>query len=135
MDEANTPDENSWYGTPSAVPLQFKRKQHEAPLHEEVRPRQDKEDRKRRRLEAKRQKSKAMVAEPNMEVSVSEPKAPPVAVSCQNDAPQVLADVSSSSVNISTTRPHEERPPRISGAKLDLGLELESGLRWEGVSM
>lgn len=129
MDEANTPDENSWYGTPSAVPLQFKRKQDEAPPHEEVRPRQDKEDRKRRRLEAKRQKSKAMVAEPNMEVS--EPKAPPAAVSCQNDAPQVLGDVSSSSVNISTTRPHEERPPRISGAML----ELEAGLRWEGVSM
>ena len=52
MGEASNPD-NVWYGTPSITILQSKRRQddEESP-HEETRPREDKEDRKRRRVEA-----------------------------------------------------------------------------------
>lgn len=127
VDEASNPD-NIWFGTPSATILPSKRRQDgdEASPHEETRPRQDKEDRKRRRVEAKRQKSKPMVVDEKMEVS--EPKAPLAAVSVQNDVPQVPENPSPPPTTISRTSPHEEQ---VSGGSVDI----QAGFRVEGVSM
>lgn len=128
MNEVDNPD-NSWFGTPTATLLVSQRKQDGAPPQEELRPRRDKEDKKRRRLEAKRQQPKAMVAKENIEVSAPKaPLAPLASESGQNDAPQVPGDVPASSVNVSTTHPHEEQP---SGGPLDL----QAGFRAEGVSL
>ena len=126
--EASNPD-NIWYGTPSATTtLQSKRKQDdEASPHEETRPRQNREDRKRRRVEAKRQKSKPMVVDEKMEVS--EPEAPLAAVSVQNDGPQVRENPSSPPTISSRTSPHEEQ---VSGSSVD---NIQAGFRAEGVSI
>jgi hypothetical protein len=129
-DEASNPDD-VWYGTPSPTILQSKRKQDEdeASPHEETRPRRDKEDRKRRRIEAKdakRQKPKAMVVEEKMEVS--EPEAPLSAVSVQNDGPQSPENPSSPPTIISRTSPYEESP---SGGSVDV----QANFRAEGVSI
>lgn len=124
-DKTNSSDDNSWYGTPHPTLPQSKQKQNATPPHEEARPRQNKEDRKRRRLEAKRQKSKTVAVEENMEVC--RPKTPVSAVSCQSDAPQVRGDLSS--INMSMVYPDEDDPSQLSG-----GLsELQAGLRSEGV--
>lgn len=128
VDETSSPD-NSWYGTPSAPLPQSKRKQDEAPPHEETRPRQDKEDRKRRRLEAKRQKSKPMVVEEKVEIP--EPMPPRVAVSVQSDIPQVLEDLPPSTTNISNMSSHGEPDPQKAGMEVDL----QAGFRTEGVSL
>ena len=134
-DEASNPD-NAWYGTPRATILQSKRKQveetheetHEE-KHEETRPRRDKEDQKRRRIEAKdakRQKSKPVVVDERMEVS--EPEAPFAAVSVQNDGPQLPENLSPPQTMISRTSPHEEQ---VSGDSVDM----QADFRVDGVSM
>lgn len=128
VDEASNPDDDVWYGTPAATILKSKRRQDddEASLHEETRLRQDKEDRKRRRVEAKRQKSKPMVIDE--EVEVSEPKAPLAAVSVQNNGPQVPENPPSPRAIISRSSPHEEQ---LSGGSVDL----QASFRLDGVSM
>lgn len=128
MTEASNPD-NIWYGTPSASILQSKRRQEEASPYEETRPRQGREDKRRRRMESKRQKSKAMVVDEKMEVSGS--KAPPAAVSVQNDSLQVPENPPSPPIIISRTPPHEKSPSELSGGSV----EMQAGFRAEGVSM
>lgn len=127
--ESNNSDDNSWFGSPNVTVLQSKRKQDETPLHKETQPQQDKEDRKRRRVEVKRQKLKTMAVDRN--VQISKPKAPLAVVSLQKDAPKVLEDVSSSSTSVSMTCPHEERLSQLSRGLLDL----QAGFKSEGVSM
>ena len=131
VDEASNPD-NAWYGTPSSIlqstmlqstTLQSKRKQDEEPPLEETRPRQDKEDKKRRRMEAKLQKSKSKAVDERMEVS--EPEAPLAAVTVPNDVPQVPP---SPPTIISRTSPHEEQ---LSEGSVDI----QADFRAEGVSM
>ena len=128
VDEPSNPD-NIWYGTPGATLLQSKRRQDETSSHEETRPRQDKEDKKRRRMEAKLQKSKAMVVDEKMDVS--EPKAPLAAVSVQSDGPRVPVNPSSPPTIISRTSPHEEPPSQLSEGSVGI----KAGFRAEGVSM
>ena len=128
MDEPSNPD-NIWYGTPSATLLQSKRRQDEASSREETRPRPGKEDKKRRRMEAKLQKSKPTVVDEKMEVS--EPKAPLAAVSVQSDSPQVPVNPSSPPTTISRTSPREEPPSQLSGGSVGI----KAGFRAEGVSM
>ena len=129
-DEASNPD-NAWYGTPSATILQSKRKQDEdeaTPL-EETRPRRNKEEQKRRRVEAKKaklQKSKPVVV--NEEMEVSEPVTPLAAMSVQNDDPQLPQFPSSPLTIISRTSPHEEQ---LSGGSV----EIQASFRVDGVSM
>jgi len=123
-DKANSPDDNSWYGTP---PLQSKPKQGEEPPHEEARLRQGREDKNRRRLEAKRQKSKTVVAQGNTEVSG--PRETLAAVSCQDGASQALEEASST--NTSILCPYEDHSSQLSGGLLDL----QAGLRSQGVRM
>ena len=130
MNKASNTDDD-WSGTPSATILQSKRKQDEdeASPREETRPRQDKEDRKRRRIEAKdakRQKSRVTIVDEKMEVS--EPEAPLSAVSVQNDGPQLPENPSSHPTTISRTSFHEESP---SGGSVDI----QAGFRADGVSM
>jgi hypothetical protein len=128
VDETSSPD-NSWYGTPSATLPQSKRKQDEGPPHEETRPRQDKEDKKRRRFEAKRQKPKLMVVEEK--VGIPEPMPPLAAVSVQNDIPQVLEDLPPSTTDISNASPNGEPDLQKAGMEVDL----QAGFRTEGVSL
>ena len=130
MNETSNPDD-AWYGTPSVTILQSKRKQDEdeASPHEETRPRRDKEERKRRRIEAKdakRQKSKIMVVDEKMEVS--EPGSPLSALSVQNDSAQLPENPSSPPTTISRTSFHVESP---SGGLVDT----QADFRVEGVSM
>lgn len=127
MDETSNPD-TSWYATPSATLKQSKRKHDDVSPREETRPRQDREDKRRRRMDAKRQKSKPVVIEEKIEVPV--PKSPLAAVSVQNDIPQVLEEeLPPPSTNISRTSPYEE--PQVSGSAVDL----QAGFRAEGVSL
>jgi phage terminase large subunit-like protein len=129
-DEVSNPD-NVWYGTPNATILQSKRKQDEdeASPHEETRPQRDKEEQKRRRIEAKeakrQKKSKPMIVEEKMDVS--EPEAPHAVVSVQNHAPKTPDSPSSPPTTTSRTS-HEEQLSERS-------VDMQAGFWADGVSM